>query len=186
MKDHDYVELSPEFRQALDDAPRMATPSHRLERRMVRELRRRGLLLPERWAVTQHPAWDFAVRVAVSLVIFACGVWLGHSLGSSQPSDMPVAENASAWEMAALVQQTGSNHAEALRRLASRAATADSAEIELAREVAFASLRAALLQLALLDLSDPTPIRLLTELEATGTGSQVPVRAGNEPWLVTF
>jgi hypothetical protein len=120
-------------------------------------------------------------------VILAGGVTVGHWLGSRPTSaDVIPAAASSTWELTAVAQRTGSMHAAALGDLANRVASAQPEEIELAREVALASLRAALLQVALLDLSDPTPIRLLTELQATGTGSPVPVRAGNEPWLVSF
>ncbi len=185
--ERDQVELSPEFREALEALPRGRAPSPGLEDRMAQALRRRGLIRADHRTAGRRPVWTAVLQLAAALVILAGGVVLGHWLGSrpTSPEVVPVAAS-STWELAAVAQHTGSMHAAALRDLANRVASAQPEEIELAREVALASLRAALLQVALLDLSDPTPIRLLTELEATGTGSPVPVRAGNEPWLVSF
>ncbi len=134
----------------------------------------------------QHPVWGSALRVAASLVIFAGGVSLGHALGSPQSSTMPIGDDVSAWELGAQVQQTGSTHAEALQRLASRAAAAQPEEIELATEVAMSTIRAALHQLVLLDPSNPTPARLLNEIRASEAGSWLPVRVSDGPWVISF
>jgi hypothetical protein len=186
MKDQDSVELSTAFKEALASLPRRVEPSADLEDRLVHALRLRGLIHPVVPLFKQRPIGVAALSLAASLVIFAAGVSFGHWLGASPSPQGQPADQLSAWEMAATVQRTGSQHAAALGNLAARLATAQPEEVELAKEVAMASLRAALQQVALLDPSDPTPARVLAELDAGEWDNAIPVRTGNEPWLVWF
>lgn len=187
MMDRDHVGLSAALREALDSLPKRAKPSAALESRMVRALLLRGLIHPGVPLLKQRPLWTVLASLAASLIIFAGGVTLGHGLATSQaPGGGQSIEQRNAWEVAATVQRTGSLHAAALGDLAARAATAQPEEVVLAKEVALASLRAALQQVALLDPSDPTPARVLAELDAGAWGEVLPVRTGDEQWLVWF
>lgn len=186
-KDENQVELSPAFKEALGKLQRQRQPSPELEDRMVRAMRLLGLVQPDATAFRKHWYWPGAFRIAASIAVFAGGVLLGHTLGSQPKTTHQVsAAESTPWDLAAQVQKTGSSHAAALGMLANRVATARPDEVDLAREVALASLRAALQQMALLDPSDPTPARLLDELHAAGLGGPMPIRMGDEPWLVWF
>lgn len=187
MKDNEQVELSPEFRAALERLPRGAAPSRGLEARMVRALKSRGLVAPGGgWAV-RSPSWAAALRVAASLAIFAAGVAFGHRLGGpSVPVSQVARADASAFEMASLVQRTGSVHAAALGDLAARMATARPEDLQLAREVAMSSLRAAMWQVALLDPENPVPARLLRDLQGVKPGDPMPIRVSAEPLVISF
>ncbi len=180
------VKLSAEFRAALDALPREKTPSPVLENRMVRALRQMGLVRADTATVKPQISWLGVSRIAASLIIFAGGVVLGHLLGSRQQIvAIQSPETASPYELAAQVQRTGSSHAAALEDLAERVAHARPEEIELAREVALASLRAALHQMAMLDPTDPLPIRLSAELSAV-LEQRRSFQENNDPWFVWF
>jgi hypothetical protein len=187
MNDHDHFELSEEFRRELDSATRAAVPSRGLERRLVRELRRRGLVSQPRWTIGRPTTWSVALRVAAAVVIFAGGVAFGHSLGAARPlADHPAVRQASAWELAALVQRSGTTQAEALQHLAAQAKTTGPEGIDLAMEVAMSSIRATLYQMMLLDPANPVPARLLDDLGTGAPGGWTAVGASNEQWVISF
>ena len=187
--DEERVELSPEFRAELERLPRTAEPSAGFEAGVLRELRSRGLVVPDRGRAGRLLAWAPALRLAASLAIFAAGAAFGHWLGrppAPVPGPQAAGAGASAFEMAALVQRTGSVHAAALGDLAARMASAGPDDVRLAREVAMSSLRAAMWQVVLLDPDNPVPARLLRELQGVRPGDPVPVRVSSEPLTISF
>ena len=185
-KDEKEVKLSAEFRAALEALPREKAPTREFEGRMVRALSLLGLIRSDSTVSKPRVSWIGVAKIAAILAIFASGVVLGHLLGSHQQVlAIQSPETASPWELAAQVQRTGSSHVAALGDLAERVANARPEEIELAREVALASLRASLQQMVMLDPTDPLPIRLAAELQFS-LEQQKAVHQENEPWYVWF
>jgi hypothetical protein len=186
MLDQDQNGFSPEFRRALEALPREREPSAELEDRTVRALKRHGLIGP-RWSDGRgRPAWMSWVGVAAALLIFAAGTLLGHRLGStSAVVVLAPSPDGDPRETAAYVQRTGSVHAAAIRDLAVSVQTADPQDVELARDVSLAALRASLEALTRLDPSDPTPALLLAQVQPIGASSVMRGPA-DQPWVVWF
>jgi hypothetical protein len=187
MTDEHEVPLSPAFRAELERLPKESEPSRGFESRLLSALRVRGLVVPDAPRLARHPTWMPALRLAASLAIFAAGVALGHRLGrGAGPASEVARADLGAAQLAALVQRTGSAHVAALGDLAASAAGARPEETALAREVAMSSLRAALWQMVLLDPDDPTPARMLRELERTPTGTPRSIGVTAQPLGVSF
>ena len=175
-----------EFRRALDALPREREPAPELEERTVRALKQRGLLAA-RWGDRQsRHTWMSWAGVAAALVIFAAGTALGHRLGStSAVVVLTPSPDGDARETAAYVQRTGSEHAAAIRNLAAVVETAEPQDVELARDVSLAALRASLEALSRLDPNDPTPALLLAQVQPIEASSAIRGPA-EQPWVVWF
>ena len=175
-----------EFRRALEALPREREPAPELEDRTVRALKGRGLLAP-RWGDRKPgPLWMSWAGVAAALVIFAAGTALGHRLGStSAVVVLTPSPDGDARETAAYVQRTGSVHAAAIRDLAAAVQSAEPQDVELARDVSLAALRASLEALMRLDPNDPTPALLLAQVQPIEASSTIRGPA-EQPWVVWF
>lgn len=186
MSERDRKELTPEFRRALDALPGEKEPSAELEDRTAAALRQRGLIASRWGAARRSPAWMPWVGVAAALAIFAAGTALGHRLGSSSAVVvLAPAPGGDARATAAFVQRTGSAHAAAIVRMAEALESAEPQDVELAREVSLAALRASLDALTRLDPSDPTPALLLAQVQPIEASSVIRGPA-DEPWVVWF
>jgi hypothetical protein len=186
MSERDQNGLTPDFRRALDALPREKESSAELENRTVAALRQRGLIA-SRWSAPRgRSGWSAWVGIAAALAIFAAGTALGHRLGSSSAVVvLAPAPDGDARETAAFVQRTGSAHAAAIVRLASAVESADPRDVELAREVSLAALRASLEALTRLDPTDPTPSLLLAQVQPVAASGATRGPA-EEPWVVWF
>ena len=133
-------QLSPTEQEALDGLPREREPSLMLEERTVRALRSEGLFRPVRGrGINPHgPFGWLAAGIAAALVLFTSGVVVGQWMGTRSTVEVIVAvEEANAREVAALVQQTGSQYAAALAALTQVPSSAsDSNWVAQGREVA--------------------------------------------------
>ena len=186
MSERDQNELTPEFRRALDALPREREPSAELEDRTVAALRQRGLIASRWSAPRRRPAWSAWLGVAAALAIFAAGTALGHRMESSSAVVvLAPAPDGDARETAAFVQRTGSAHAAAIVRLAEALESAEPQDVELARDVSLAALRASLEALTRLDPNDPTPALLLAQVQPI-EASSVFRGPADEPWVVWF
>ncbi|UCF39847.1 MAG: hypothetical protein JSW43_08875 [Gemmatimonadota bacterium] len=185
MREQDQSGLSPEFRRAMEGLPREREPSAGLEDRTVQALRQRGLVAPSWSSRPRRPVWLSWVGVAAALVIFAAGTLLGHRLGSSSAVVvLAPAPDGDPRETAAYVQRTGSAHAAAIRNLAAAVQSAEVQDVDLAREVSLAALRASLEALTRLDPNDPTPALLLAQVQPVEASA---IRGpADRPWVVWF
>ena len=165
---------------ALDGLPREREPSLMLEERTVRALRNEGLFRPVRGrGINPHgPFCWLAAGIAAALVLFTSGVVVGQWMGTRSTVQAIVAvEEANAREVAALVQQTGSQYAAALAALSQvPASSSDSNWVAQGREVALTALYTVADQMVQVAPDDPLVARILQAME--GEGEQRP--AGEE------
>ena len=163
-------QLTPDDRRALDQLPRQREPSSLLETRTVHALRAEGLLQGKRrpgWVLT--PAW-LAAGIAAALALFTGGVTVGQWLGTRSTVQAIVAvEQANAMEVAALVQQTGSQYAAALAQLTQVPATADSEWVAQGREVALTALYTVADHMVQVAPNDPLVARILQVADRDGS-----------------
>ena len=154
--------LSPAERRALDALPRERDPGSLLEARTVRALKREGLLRRRpRFRLVLTPAW-LAAGVAASLAIFAGGVTVGQWLGTRSTVQAIVAvEQANAMEVAALVQQTGSQYVAALAQLSQVPDSGNGEWVAQGREVALNGLYNAANHLIQVAPDDPLVARIM-------------------------
>lgn len=133
-------QLTPSETEALGSMARERTPGPFLEERVVRELRRRGLLRTRPRRTIDLSGWRLAAAVAAALVLALGGFALGR-WSDSTPSEPPAGQVVEARELslAASLQQTGSAYVSALERLASQAGP-QSEELRQGRQVALATL----------------------------------------------
>ena len=179
-------QLSPEEREALDGLPREREPSLMLEERTVRALRNEGLFQPVRSrGINPHgPFGWLAAGIAAALVLFTSGVVVGQWMGTRSTVQAIVAvEEANAREIAALVQQTGSQYAAALAALTQVPSSAsDSNWVAQGREVALTALYTVADQMVQVAPDDPLVARILQAMEGEqrpageGSGTPPPVR----------
>ena len=179
-------QLSPAEREALDGLPREREPSLMLEERTVRALRTEGLFRPVRGrarGINPHgPFGWLAAGIAAALVLFISGVVVGQWMGARSTVQAIVAvEEANAREIAALVQQTGSQYAAALAALTQVPSSAsDSNWVAQGREVALTGLYTVADRMVQVAPDDPLVARILQVLEEeqrpAAEGSGTPVR----------
>lgn len=169
-------DASPDRPPELDRLPPSIDPGDLLEERVVRALRDRGVLRPERHTgggsrrrAAPAPAWLVAAAAA-ALALFLGGYAMGQHHGTAAAADLLTAvHDADARERAALVQRTGSLWVSALTSLADAAvASGDSAMVDPGREAALSGLRAAARELARLEPDDARVARVVEAL-AGGT-----------------
>jgi len=177
-------QLSPAEREALDGLPREREPSAMLEERTVRALRNEGLFRPvRRGGINPHAPFGWlAAGIAAALVLFASGVVVGQWMGGRSTVQAIVAvEEANAREVAALVQQTGSQYAAALAALTQvPSSESDSNWVAQGREVALTALYTVADQMVQVAPDDPLVARILQVMEGEqrppGEGSGTAVR----------
>ncbi len=177
-------QLSPTEQEALDGLPREREPSLMLEERTVRALRDEGLFRPVRGrGINPHgPFGWLAAGIAAALVSFTSGVVVGQWMGTRSTVEAIVAvEEENAREVAALVQQTGSQYAAALAALSQvPSSAADSNWVAQGREVALTALYTVADQMVQVAPDDPLVARILQAMEGeqrpAGEESGTPVR----------
>ena len=175
-------QLSPAEREALDDLPREREPSRLLEQRTLGALRSEGLLRPARGINPHGPFGWAAAGIAAALALFASGVVVGQWVGARTTVQAIVAvEESNAREVAALVQQTGTQYAAALAALTQVPSSAsDSSWVAQGREVALTALYTVADQMVQVAPNDPLVARILQALEGNESsseeGSATPVR----------
>ena len=184
MSPTDPERLSAEERRALDRLPPEREPGALLEARTVHALRAEGLLQPNRRpAVVLTPAW-LAAGIAASLALFAGGVTVGQWLGARSTVQAIVAvEQANAWEVAALVQKTGSQYADALARLNQVPTSADSESVAQGREVALTALYTVANHMVQVAPDDPLVARILQVIDRESTAEGDPAAARQLVWF---
>jgi len=145
-----------------------------LEERTVQALRSDGLLQPRRGINPYGPFGWMAAGVAAALALFAGGVVVGQWLGTRSTVQAIVAvEESNAREVAALVQQTGSQYAAALSALTQMPASAeDSTWVAQGREVAVTALYTVADHMIQVAPDDPLVARILQALEHDGEPAQ--------------
>lgn len=164
MSDMDAQNWTPEERAALEALPRERPPSALLEERIVRDLRREGLLRPPTPKRLSPLRW-WAGAAAAGVALFLAGFGVGQSRGSDRAFELVEAvREADAGQRAALVQRTGSMWVTALAGLAEGAGD-EEAQDEAGREVALAALRGAVAELARLHPDDGRVARIRDILE---------------------
>ena len=175
-------QLSPEEREALDGLPREREPSRVLEQRTLNALRSEGLLRPVRGINPHGPFGWAAAGIAAALALFASGVVVGQWMGTRSTVQAIVAvEESNARQVAALVQQTGSQYAAALAALSQVPASAsDSNWVAQGREVALTALYTVADKMVQVAPDDHLVARILQALEgqqrSSEEGSATPVR----------
>jgi hypothetical protein len=186
MDDQDTDDLSPELRRAVEEARKETEPSPELEERMVQALRARGLILPPRGSQTRGFGMWVGLRIAATLVVFLGGVVVGYAFQSPKPSETDYEAGQTLWELAARVQETGSVHSRALEALAERAAEGSADDAALAREIALATIRAAVTRAILLDSPAGNLQEVLGQLREEGRTGWMTVEASSGQQVISF
>jgi hypothetical protein len=138
-------ELTPSEKKALESLPKERVPSAFLEERVVRSLRREGLLQTrEGRRAIPITGWRIAGAVAACVAFVVCGFALGY-WASSRPAAVQqvLVPDAGAVPVAYSVQRAGTDYILALEKLSASPETADEDAARQAREVALATLYAA-------------------------------------------
>ncbi len=164
--DRNQDELSPAEREEYERLPRERMPSRILEERTVRALKRRGLLASGSSHLRWQRPWMVAAGIAAAVALFVSGMLVGQGMGARQTADAIAAIYPGETQRAAArVQTRGSELAAALSQLAEAADSADSDDVELARQVALSAFWAAAAEVVRLAPNDPLAARILQELE---------------------
>jgi hypothetical protein len=131
-------ELTPPEKKALESLPKERVPSAFLEERVVRALRREGLIETRggRRAVP-ITGWRIAGAVAACIAFVVCGFALGY-WANSRPTSIPLTMTpaTNGVPVALSVQQAGTDYILALEKLAVYSDSTRSEEAQLSREVA--------------------------------------------------
>lgn len=163
--------VSEEDAVPLDGLPRTLDPPPAVEERLVGALRAEGLLgRPAR--PRPHGGW-LAAALAAGIALFVGGLAVGQSIGGRATLETVMAvRGTDAGEHAAHLQRTGTLYVEAMTALDGEMAPSDEG-----REVALATLRAALFELARLYPEDVRVAALLSLLEADPGDDPDPTRS---------
>lgn len=175
-------ELTPSEQKALESLPRERVPSAFLEDRVVRGLRKRGILRsPGRRSVEVTGA-RVAVAVAACIAFVVCGFALGfwaNGQGESMRVTVPVDHNGI--PVALSVQQAGTAYIMALEDLARKSETAPMEQIAQGREVALTTLYTAAGQMSQIIPRDLLSRCIVNAIETTAeTDSETPVDEDGE------
>ncbi len=138
-------ELTPAEKKALSSLPKERVPSAFLEERVVRSLRREGLLQTrEGRRMIPITGWRIAGAVAACVAFVVCGFALGYWANSRPVAVQQVlVPDAGATPVAYSVQRAGTDYILALERLSASPDTANADAVRQGREVALATLYAA-------------------------------------------
>lgn len=177
-------ELTPAEREEYERLPRERMPSRILEERTVRALRRRGLIAAGSSHLRWQRPWMVAAGIAAAIALFVSGMLVGQGMGARQTADVIATIYPDATQRAAArVQTRGSELAAALSQLAEAADSADSEEVELARQVALSAFWAAAEEVVRLAPNDPLAARILQELERQDEGEGTGAGERNVVWF---
>ena len=138
-------ELTPSEKKALESLPKERAPSAFLEERVVRSLRREGLLQTrEGRRAIPVTGWRIAGAVAACIAFVVCGFALGYWANSRPVAVRQVlVSDAGATPVAYSVQRAGTDYILALERLSAAPDTTNADAVRQGREVALATLYAA-------------------------------------------
>jgi hypothetical protein len=163
---HDENDLTAEERMAFQRLPREAEASTLLEERVVRSLRREGILRNPGSAGRWLRSWMIAGTAAASLVLFGAGLTVGHWMGSRSMTQAFLAvREQDAQQVALRIQEAGSAYVAALASLTDLRSAEGSGGVTLGREAAMGALYGAAFELARLAPDDPDVLQVLQILE---------------------
>lgn len=172
--------LTPRERAELEALSRERQPGRLLEERIVKTLRARGLLRNPRWIVPARIPW-LAAGLAASIALFVSGVVVGQWLGSRTVAESVVtAQQRTAMETAAAVQQAGSAYVTALVALAELADGSSNGALAQGREAALNALYAAAFELVQMAPSDPVAVTIREGLGQTRLARPQPDRTATQ------
>jgi hypothetical protein len=162
--------LTPDEREAFEALPRERMPSSFLEERVVRALKKQGIIRSRPVITGARLAW-LAAGIAAALALFVSGLAVGQAMGVRQTADALAGVYTRPTDLAAArVQSTGSAHREALSALVTATGSAEPQEVQQAREVALAAFWAAANEIVRLAPDDPVALRILQEAERGPSG----------------
>jgi hypothetical protein len=163
-----HEDLSPAERRAFDALPREAPAPDAIEERTVAALRSRGDLpipVSRRQDARAPRVWWMTGAIAAALAVFASGVAVGQYLGAHNAVLVVRATSqASAAELAAHLQRTGTDYVAALTALGQLSDTANSVTRARARQAAISILASAAEEIARFAPDDPLAAAVLRGL----------------------
>ncbi|UCH85389.1 MAG: hypothetical protein JSW50_06800 [Candidatus Latescibacterota bacterium] len=165
-------ELTPQEKKALESLPKERVPSAFLEERVVRRLRKRGVLQSSGSRWIQVTGFRIGAVVAACLAFVICGFALGFWANAQRGgyADLAVTGENGA-PVALSVQQAGTAYILALENLARQSGTAPAGQVEQGREVALATLYTAADQMAQIIPRDLLSKCIVNAIETTeGSG----------------
>jgi hypothetical protein len=176
MTHDEMTTLTTDERAAFAALPRDADSGQLLEERTVAALRQRGLLGARR---TQFWSRSMVMTaLAASIAFFASGLAVGQWLATRTVAYSIVSANqASAMQVAATVQRSGSAYVAALTALAQLSDSVNAESVAQGREAALAALHAAVGELVLLAPDDPLSVtirELLDQRASAQSGADQP------------
>jgi hypothetical protein len=142
-------ELTPSEKKALESLPKERVPSAFLEERVVRKLRKRGVLRSSGIRSIELTGFRVAAALAACIAFVVCGFGLGFWANGQRGgyADM-AATGKNGVPVALSVQQAGTAYILALENLAKQSGTAPADQVEQGREVALSTLYTAADQMA--------------------------------------
>jgi hypothetical protein len=142
-------ELTPQEKKALESLPKERVPSAFLEERVVRKLRKRGVLRSSGLRTIELTGSRVAAALAACIAFVICGFALGFWANGQRGGYADMAANEQNGAPVALnVQQAGTAYILALENLARQSRTAPADEVQQGREVALSTLYTAADQMA--------------------------------------
>ena len=181
-------ELTPSEKKALESLPKERIPSVFLEERVVRALRREGLLQTrEGRRAIPVTGWRIAGAVAACVAFVVCGFALGY-WASSRPAAVQqvLVPEAGATPVAYSVQRAGTDFILALETLAAYPDTVGADAVRQGREVALATLYAAADQIVKMvpkEILAQCIVRAIATADTTAVGQGT---GTNQPRLIEF
>jgi hypothetical protein len=181
-------ELTPSEKKALSSLPKERVPSAFLEERVVRSLRREGLLQSrEGRRVIPVTSWRIAGAVAACIAFVVCGFVMGY-WASSRPAvvQQVIAPDAGAMPVAYSVQRAGTDYVLALEKLVAYSDSTQSEEARQGREVALNTLYTAADQIVKIVPRDVLARCIVHAITTTGLIEFGPTGEKTEPRTIQF
>jgi hypothetical protein len=142
-------QLTPEEKRALESLPKERVPSAFLEERVVRGLRKRGILRSSGLRMIELTGSRVAAAVAACVAFVICGFALGFWASGQRGAGMDyLATGQNGAPVALSVQQAGTAYILALENLARQSKSAPADQVQQGREVALSTLYTAADQMA--------------------------------------
>jgi len=179
-------ELTPSEKKALDSLPKERVPSAFLEERVVRTLRRRGVLhMPGRRNLEITGA-RISGAIAACMAFVICGFALGFFANSQRTAHTDRSlPDGNGYPVAVSLQQAGTDYVLALEKLAQMADAGGSDELQQGREVALNTLYTAADQMVKIipkDVLAGCIVHAISTTEETG----LEVKEDEEPKVIQF
>ncbi|UCG53262.1 MAG: hypothetical protein JSW58_06835 [Candidatus Latescibacterota bacterium] len=180
-------ELTPSEKDALQSLPKERVPSAFLEERVVRTLRRRGVLRSPGRRMIEITGLRVAGAVAACVAFVICGFALGFWASAQEGvyKDMTTLEK-NGVPVALSVQQAGTAYILALENLARVSGTTPSDELEQGREVALNTLYTAADQMVHIIPRDVLSRCIVNAIETTGEAGVGDEQEGAQPRVIQF